>query len=69
MHRKKIRVLIFVCLARNPRYAFDIKQEIIDKPHLHHFHDHILDHLLDLHYQGPSATRSAEDSVVCVYIP
>ena len=68
MHRKERRIFVFVCLARNPRYAFDIKQEIFDKPLLHHFHDHIFDHLLDLHYQGPSATYSAEYSVVFTYL-
>ena len=68
MHRKEREVFLFVFLVRNVRYAFDIKQEIFDKPLLHHFHDHILGHLLDLHYQGPSATHSAEYSVVCKYL-
>ena len=68
MHRKEREVFLFVFLVRNFRYAFDIKQEIFDKPLLHHFHDHILGHLLDLHYQGPSATHSAEYSVVCKYL-
>ena len=67
MHRKERRIFVFVCLARNPRYAFDIKQEIFDKPLLHHFHD-IFDHLLGLNYQGPSANHSAEYSVVCKYL-
>ena len=39
-------VFIFVCLTRNPRHAFDIKQEIFDRRLLYNFHDHILDHIL-----------------------
>ena len=61
-------MFIFICLARNPRYVCDIKQELFDKPLLHHFHDHILDHLLDLHDQSPSATNSPEYFVACTYL-
>ena len=66
MHRKGRRVFIFVCLARKSRYTFDIKQEIFDKPLLHHFHDHLnvyIKHLRAYQKSGTQDPMRTQDTV------